>query len=84
MMMVGAVLLFTADRSCCWLPAGNDGAWAERPPRLWQGPPNRLHKRGLDAVWVGKRVWVLICGSAAGYITPTPHRRRQPNPHNAR
>ena len=82
MMMVGAVLLFTADR--CWLPAGNDGAWSDHPPRVWQGPRNPLHKRGLDAGLGWERVSVLICGSPAGRTTPTLHRRRQPNPHSAR
>ena len=50
MMMVGPVLLFTADRSCCWLQAGNDRVWSDPPPRVWQGPPNPLHKRGLVAL----------------------------------
>ena len=84
MMMVGPVLLFTADRSCCWLQAGNDRVWSDPPPRVWQGPPNPLHKRGLDAGLGWKRVSVLICGSAAGCMTPGLHRRHQPNPHSAR
>ena len=36
MMLVARVSPVTADRSCCWLPAGNDGARPDHPP-AWQG-----------------------------------------------
>ena len=61
MMMVAAVLLFTADRSCCWLPAGNDGAWAEPRPAHGKGLQTPCTSADLMPLWAGNG---CLCSSA--------------------
>ena len=84
MMGIATISHVTADRLCYWLMAGNDNVPPNQPPSLWHGPRNPLHKRELHAPLGWRRLSVLIRSSAAGCVTPTLLRRRQPNPHSAR
>ena len=84
MMMLATVLLVTADRSCCWLTAGDDDARADRLLAAGQGPIPPLQDRGADAGLAREPAPALIRGAAACFTSPTLHHRRQPNLHRAR
>jgi len=84
MMVIATISRVIADRMCCWLMAGNDNVRPNHPPSLWHRPRNPLRNPELDAALGCKRVSRLIRRSAAGRMTPTMLRRRQPNLHSAR
>ena len=84
MMMLATVLLVTADRSCCWLTAGDDDARVDHPSVVGQEPNAPLQDRGADAGLTHEPASALIRGAAACFTSPTLRYRRQPNFHRAR
>jgi hypothetical protein len=51
MMMLATVLLVTADRSCCWLTAGDGDARVDRPSVVGQKPNAPCKIVTLTLVW---------------------------------
>ena len=84
MTMLATVLLVTADRSCCWLTAGDDDARADRPSAAGQRSIAPLKDRAADASLAREQASALIRSAAACFASPALRHRRQPNPHRAR